>query len=79
MLTSNYMFKVSLLLLEIINLLLPIFPPSSHLIVVFFFPVGLSSSTRPVENAVLTTKGLQERKNTTIEWEDCANIYNKNK
>ena len=32
-----------------------------------FFPVGLSSLIRPVENVVLTTKGLQER-NTTVGW-----------
>ena len=73
-----------------INLfLLPIFLPSSHSIVMFFFPVGFSSlkrhsqqallgaevssvsepASRPVENVVLTTKGLQERKNS-IEWDD---------
>ena len=53
-----------------INLfLLPIFPQSSLSIVVFFFPVRFSSltqhsehPTRPVENVVLMTKGLQERK-----------------
>ena len=57
-------------LAEIINLfLLAICSPSSHSIVVIFIPVGLLLLTRhsqqpigPVENAALTTKGLQERK-----------------
>ena len=35
--------------------LLPIFPPSSHSIV-------LQHPTRPVDNVVIATKGLQERK-----------------
>ena len=34
--------------------------------------------TTPVQNVVLTTKGLQERK-TTIEWDDGRKISNKNK
>ena len=34
--------------------------------------------TRPVENVVITTKGLLDRK-TTIEWDDGGNIGNKNK
>ena len=65
--------------------LLPIFPPSSHSIVVFFFPAGLSLLSQNsqqvllgVENVVITTKGLQERK-TTIEWDDGGKIGKKNK
>ena len=53
------------------------FSPLSHLTLVRFFPVGLSlliqhfeqTPTRPVENVVLTMKGLQER-NTTVRWDD---------
>ena len=37
----------------------------------------LQYPTRPVENDVLTTKGLQERK-TTTEWNDVGKIGNKN-
>ena len=38
----------------------------------------LQHPTRPVENVVSTTKGLQERK-ITIEWDDGGKIDNKNK
>ena len=43
-----------------------IFPPSSHPTVVFlscrpFVVNTFSTPTRPVENVILTTKGLQER------------------
>ena len=38
----------------------------------------LQHHTRPVENAVLTTKSLQERE-ITIEWDDGKTIGNKNK
>ena len=50
-----------------INLLVYLYlPPSFHLTVVCYCPVGqetevTSTPTRPVENVVLTTKGLQER------------------
>ena len=44
------------------------FSPSSHLIVVFLFPVGLSSLSRHfqqvilgVKNVVITTKNLQKK------------------
>ena len=49
-----------------------------------FFPVGLSSlmkiqhPTSPIENAALTTKGLQERKHNIV-WDDGGKIGNKNK
>ena len=33
-----------------------------------------SKPTIPVENVVLTRKGLQERKNTTIGWDDGEKI-----
>ena len=33
-----------------------------------------STPTRPVENVVLTTKGLQER-NTTVVWDDGGKIF----
>ena len=55
--------------------LLPIFPPLSHSVLYFLscrpFVVNatFSTSTKPVENVVLMTKGLQERKNN-IEWDD---------
>jgi hypothetical protein len=58
-----------------INLfLLPIIPPSSLSIVVFFFPVGFSSLTRHFQqkskyDLLRTTKGLQER-TQPIEWDD---------
>ena len=58
----------------VIELIYLYFPPSSHLIYVCFCPVGLSlvncpsqetevtsTPTRPVENVVITTKGLQDR------------------
>jgi len=32
-----------------------------------------STPTRPVENVLLTTKGLQER-NTNVGWHDCGKI-----
>ena len=35
--------------------------------------------TRPAENVTLTTKGLQERKTQSIEWDDGGIIGNKNK
>ena len=60
------------------------FPPSSHSIVscVFLscrpFVVNMTFPTRPVENVVLTTKGLQERE-TTIERDDCGKMGAKNK
>ena len=38
----------------------------------------LQHPTKPFENVVLTTKGLQDRK-TTIEWDDGGKIGNKNK
>ena len=38
----------------------------------------LQHPTRPVENVVITTKGLQERK-TSIECDDGGKIDNKNK
>ena len=31
---------------------------------------NLEHPTRHVENVVITTKGLHERKNTTIDWDD---------
>ena len=57
---------------------LPIFPPSSHSIVVFFFPLGLLSLMRTVENVALTTKGLHERKTQLYEWDDGGKIGNEN-
>ena len=38
----------------------------------------LQHSTKLVNNVVTTTKGLQERKNTTTEWEDGKKVI-KNK
>ena len=37
------------------------FPPSSQLVYLCFCPVGLSTPTRPVDNVVIATKGLQDR------------------
>ena len=80
----------------IINWFLLPFSPSSHLLVMFFHPVGVSSLSRhlltfptslvgcssffwqkkllhakiPVENFVIKTKGLQERKSRNIEWDN---------
>ena len=66
----------------IINLfLLPIFPPSSHPIVVFFFPIGLSS----LSHSQLVLLGFYNdgrstgKKNTTIECDDSGKIGDKNK
>jgi hypothetical protein len=80
-----------------INLLFYLyFPPSFHLTVVFFCPVGLllliqhfqqvlwvlklllspAQAMRPVENVVLTTKGLQDRK---IKLLDGVTVENKGK
>ena len=37
------------------------FPPSSQLVYLCFCPVVTSTSTRPVDNVVIATKGLQDR------------------
>ena len=50
------------------------FPPSSQLVYLCFCPVGLSlllsevtsTPTRPVDNVVIATKGLQDRKTNII-------------
>ena len=65
-----------------INLLFYLyFPPSSHPTSVCFFPVGpsqetevTSTPTRPVENVVLTTKGLQERNIQMLDGTTVENI-----
>jgi hypothetical protein len=57
--------------LELI-IIIPIFPPSSHPTDVCFFLQAqarrqTSTHTRPVENAVLTTKSSQERNTQLLE------------
>ena len=60
------------------------FPPSSYLIYVCFCPVNCpsqetevtSTSTRPVDNIVITTKGLQDR---NIHILDGTTVENKGK
>ena len=60
------------------------FPPSSHLIYVCFCPVNCptqktevtSTPTRPVDNVVITTKGLQDR---NIHILDVTTVENKGK
>ena len=79
--------------LELVHLY---FPPSFHLTVDCFCPVGLSgllqhfqqvncpsqetevtsTPTRPVENVVITTKGLQDRNNLLL---DGRTVENKGK
>ena len=63
-----------------INLFYYLFSPSSNSIFVFFFRLAQASRqkklqhhTRPVENAVLMTKGLQERKTYLFEWDMMKN------
>ena len=51
------------------------FPPSSHLIYVCFCPVT-STPTRPVDNVVITKKGLQDR---NIHMLDGTTVENKGK
>ena len=58
------------MLLELIYLY---FPPSFHLTVVNQETEVTSTPTRPVENVILTTKGLQER-NTNVGWDDGGKI-----
>ena len=38
------------------------------------FVVNTTFSTRPVENYVLSTKGLEERKKTNVGWDDGGKI-----
>ena len=65
------------------------FPPSSHLVYLCFCPVGLSTlncpsqetevtstPTRPVDNVVITTKGIQDRNINIL---DGTTVENKGK
>ena len=53
------------------------FPPSSHLDYVCFCPVEVTSTpTRPVDNAVITTKGLQDKNIHSL---DGTTVENKGK